>query len=173
VLHANGTSACIAVHTEEHFHAIQTGWRCNYHGKDIQGRVTDRMSYQRYLGWFPWLSFSSTCKLSSTNCSVLIIIIGTLSSGASKIGSLVAEVLSGLKGNRRVLEELIAYFILKQHEFLFPNLFAICRDTFRYIQQMVCWEARAGRGVLCSTPLAQKWRSLSMFQLLRVYSLPR
>jgi hypothetical protein len=36
--------------------------------------------------------------------------------------------------------------------FLFPNVFAICRDTFRYIQQMVYWEARAGRGVLCSTP---------------------
>jgi hypothetical protein len=36
--------------------------------------------------------------------------------------------------------------------FKFPNLFAICNDTFRYIQQMVCWEARAGRGVLCSTP---------------------
>jgi hypothetical protein len=34
----------------------------------------------------------------------------------------------------------------------FPNLFAICRNTFRYIQQMVRWEARAGRGVLCSTP---------------------
>jgi hypothetical protein len=36
--------------------------------------------------------------------------------------------------------------------FRFPNLFAICRDTFRYIQQIVCWEARAGRRVLCSNP---------------------
>jgi hypothetical protein len=37
------------------------------------------------------------------------------------------------------------YFIF----FNFPDLFAICNDTFRYIQRMVCWEARAGRGVLC------------------------
>jgi hypothetical protein len=35
--------------------------------------------------------------------------------------------------------------------FRFPNLFAICTDTFKYNQQMVCWEARAGRGVLCNT----------------------
>jgi hypothetical protein len=35
--------------------------------------------------------------------------------------------------------------------FRFPNLFAICRDTFTYNQQILCWEARAGRGVLCST----------------------
>jgi hypothetical protein len=34
----------------------------------------------------------------------------------------------------------------------FPNLFAICIHTFKYNQQIVCWEARAGRGVLCSTP---------------------
>jgi hypothetical protein len=36
--------------------------------------------------------------------------------------------------------------------FKFPHLFAIYNDTFRYIQQMVCWEVRAGRGVLCSIP---------------------
>jgi hypothetical protein len=36
--------------------------------------------------------------------------------------------------------------------FRFPNFFAICIDTFKYDQQIVCWEARAGRGVLCSTP---------------------
>jgi hypothetical protein len=37
--------------------------------------------------------------------------------------------------------------------FRFPNLFSICIHTFKYNQQIVCWEARAGRGVLCSTPL--------------------
>jgi hypothetical protein len=36
--------------------------------------------------------------------------------------------------------------------FKFPYLFAICIDTFKYNQQIVYWEARAGRGVLCSTP---------------------
>jgi hypothetical protein len=30
--------------------------------------------------------------------------------------------------------------------FLFHNLFAICIDTLKYNQQMMCWEARAGRG---------------------------
>jgi hypothetical protein len=35
----------------------------------------------------------------------------------------------------------------------FPNLFAICIDTFKYNQQMVCWEARASRGV---APLRNK-----------------
>jgi hypothetical protein len=44
------------------------------------------------------------------------------------------------------------FALLPKLFFIFPNLFAICRDTFRYIQQMVCWEARAGRGVPCSTP---------------------
>jgi hypothetical protein len=34
----------------------------------------------------------------------------------------------------------------------FPNLFAICIHTFKYNQQIVCWEARVDRGVLCSTP---------------------
>jgi hypothetical protein len=34
--------------------------------------------------------------------------------------------------------------------FIFHNLFAICIHT--YNQQIVCWEARAGRGVLCNTP---------------------
>jgi hypothetical protein len=41
---------------------------------------------------------------------------------------------------------------LQEFFFRFPNLFAICVDTFKYNQQMVCWEVRAGRGVLCSTP---------------------
>jgi hypothetical protein len=44
--------------------------------------------------------------------------------------------------------------------FRFPSLFAICIRTFKYNQQMVCWEARAGRGVLCSTFLWQKGENL-------------
>jgi hypothetical protein len=46
----------------------------------------------------------------------------------------------------------IMYDVFKFHFVLFLNVFAICIDTFKYNQQMVCWEARAGRGVLCSTP---------------------
>jgi hypothetical protein len=38
--------------------------------------------------------------------------------------------------------------------FRFLNLFAICIDTFKYNQQMVCWEARAGKGVLCEIVIA-------------------
>jgi hypothetical protein len=34
----------------------------------------------------------------------------------------------------------------KDFFFKFPNLFAICNDTFSYTQQMVWWVARAGRG---------------------------
>jgi hypothetical protein len=41
---------------------------------------------------------------------------------------------------------------LIQFFFRFPNLFASCTVTFKYTHQIVCWEARAGRGVLCSTP---------------------
>jgi hypothetical protein len=37
----------------------------------------------------------------------------------------------------------------------FPNLFAIWVHKFKYNQQIVCWEARAGRGVLCR-PLRDK-----------------
>jgi hypothetical protein len=36
--------------------------------------------------------------------------------------------------------------------FRFPTLFAICIHTFKFNQQIVCWEARASRQVLCSTP---------------------
>jgi hypothetical protein len=45
----------------------------------------------------------------------------------------------------------------KKHEenefffFRFLNVFAICIDTFKYNQQIVCLEAMVGRGVLCST----------------------
>jgi hypothetical protein len=56
-----------------------------------------------------------------------------------------------LLGQLEVLLEQDIFF------FRFPNLFAICTDTFKYNQQMVCWEARAGRGELCSTPPAILW----------------
>jgi hypothetical protein len=43
-------------------------------------------------------------------------------------------------------------YMRKLSDNFFFSLFATCRDTFRNIQQMVCWEARAGIGVLCNTP---------------------
>jgi hypothetical protein len=50
-------------------------------------------------------------------------------------------------GSNAMARNLVFFFVR------FFNLFAICIDTLKYNQQMVCWEARAGREVLCSTPL--------------------
>jgi hypothetical protein len=52
--------------------------------------------------------------------------------------------------------------------FGFPNLFAIYIDTFKYNQQMVCWKARAGRGVLVA-PLRDK-RVKSLCGCYKLYS---